>query len=94
MASFFFGAEMLLEKNFHFAENALEWAATAVITVVFVSLFEIDAFGLSAMCRRWRMWRRHVRSIWIYPVQVKGEELATLTELQRQIIANRMPIRR
>ena len=35
----FFGAEMLLEKNFKVfrRKRVLEWAATAVITVVFVS---------------------------------------------------------
>ena len=87
---FFFGAEMLLEKNFKVfrRKRVLEWAATAVITVVFVSLFEIDAFGLE----RYVPEVADVETAFVYldyPVQVKGEELATLTELQRQIIANK-----
>lgn len=87
---FFFGAEMLLEKNFRVfrRKRVLEWAATAVITVVFVSLFEMDAFGLE----RYVPEVADVETAFVYldyPVQVKGEELATLTELQRQIIANK-----
>ena len=59
-----------------------------MITVVFVSLFEIDAFGLE----RYVPEVADVETAFVYldyPVQVKGEELATLTELQRQIIANK-----
>ena len=87
---FFFGAEMLLEKNFKvFRRNRVqEWAAPAVITVVVVSLFEIDAFGLE----RYVPEVADVETAFVYldyPVQVIGEELATLTELQRQIIANK-----
>lgn len=87
---FFFGAEMLLEKNFRVfhKKRVLEWAATAVIAVVFVSLFEIDAFGVESYVPE----TADVEAAFVYmdyPVQVKGEELATLTELQRQIIANK-----
>lgn len=87
---FFFGAEMLLEKNFKVfrRKRVLEWAATAVITVVFVSLFEMDAFGLE----RYVPEVADVDTAFVYmdyPVQVKDEDLATLTELQREIIANK-----
>lgn len=87
---FFFGAEMLLEKNFKVfrRKRVLEWAATAVITVVFVSLFEMDAFGLE----RYVPEVADVDTAFVYmdyPVQVKDEDLATLTGLQREIIANK-----
>ena len=87
---FFFGAEMLLEKNFRVfrRKRVLEWAATAVITVVFVSLFEMDAFGLE----RYVPEVADVETAFVYmdyPVQVKDEDLATLTEMQREIIANK-----
>ena len=86
----FFGAEMLLCKNFKVfrKRRLLEWVGVTAVAVAFITLFKVDAFGIE----------RHVPQadeievafVYMdYPIQVEEEDMEALLDIHRDVIAHK-----
>lgn len=86
----FFVAEMLICKQFRVfkKKRLIEWGAFTAVMVIFITLFEVDAFGIE----------RHVPDVddirvayvnMDYPLMVEGEDLAELLEIHKDVIAHK-----
>lgn len=86
----FFAAEMLLRKNFRVFQKKrlIEWAGFTVIVVLFLTLFEVDAFGIErAMPQEDEIVAAFVNMD--YPIEVKKEDIPQLLEIQHDAIAGK-----
>lgn len=86
----FFAAEMLLEKNFRVFKKRrlIEWAGFAVVAVCFVTVFELDVFGIEKRLPA----ADEVEAAFVYmdyPIEVGEEDIETLLALHRQVIDNK-----
>lgn len=86
----FFGAEMLLMKNFRVfrKKRLLEWAGFTVVAVVFITLFEVDAFGVEHRLPE----VDEIECAFVnmdYPLQIGTEEIPVLLELHRHVIESK-----
>lgn len=86
----FFAAEMLLRKNFRVFKKKrfIEWAGFTVVAVLFLTLFEVDAFGIErSMPQEDEIVAAFVNMD--YPIEVKTEDIPQLLELQHDAIAGK-----
>lgn len=86
----FFVAEMLLVKNFRVFQKKrlLEWAGFTVVAVIFITLFEVDAFGIE----RRLPGEDEIERAFVYmdyPVQVEPEDISILLDVHQQVIENK-----
>ncbi len=86
----FFGAEMLMQKNFRVFQKkrVLEWAAFAVFSACFLGAFKIDAFGIERKVPD----ADEVASAYIsmdYPLVFTGEEINDVIEIHEQFIQHK-----
>ncbi len=86
----FFVAEMLLQKSFHVFRRTriLEWGGFTAVAVLFITLFQIDAFGME----RHVPVQEEIDAAFVYmdyPIQVESEELPALLKLHEQVIQDK-----
>lgn len=84
----FFAAEMLLVKNFRVFQKKrlLEWAGFTVVAVVFITLFEVDAFQIERRLPK----EDAIECAFVYmdyPIEV--EDISGLLDLHQQVIDNK-----
>lgn len=86
----FFVAEMLLCKNFRVFQRKrlLEWAGFTAVIVLFLTLFEVDAFGIErALPKEEEIEKAFVNMD--YPIEMEAEELPELLALHQDVIAHK-----
>lgn len=84
----FFGAEMLMQKNFRVfcKKRILEGAAMVVVTVAILGVFKLDVFGVERKVPE----EADVGSCYIcldYPIYLEKEQIADIIELHKQLLA-------
>lgn len=86
----FFAAEMLLCKSFKVFKKRrlIEWAGFTVVTVLFLTLFEVDAFGIERSLPE----EEEIVVAFVnmdYPVWVEAEDIPQLLEIHQDVIAHK-----
>lgn len=86
----FFMAEMLLHKNFKVfkKKHLIEWAGYTVVAVLFLTLFKMDVFGIGRSIPN----VAQIDAAFVdmdYPIEIKGEDIQKLLDIQRDVIAHR-----
>lgn len=83
----FFAAEMLLQKNFKVfkKKRLIEWAAMMLVSVAILGFFKLDVFGIEGKVPAVEEIEKCYISL-DYPVCMKEERVAEVTELHRQMI--------
>lgn len=84
---FFFAAEMLLQKHFKVfkKKRLIEWVGFTVISILFITLFEVDAFGIERKLPE----ENEITTAFVnmdYPVEVDSEQIPQLLALHQQVI--------
>ncbi|MBO5070652.1 MAG: ABC transporter permease, partial [Roseburia sp.] len=84
----FFIAEMLLQKRFRVfkKKRVAEWAGFAVVSMVFLTLFKLDVFGIE----RYIPAEEDVAQAFVYmdyPVIIDEEQLPQLLKIHQQILS-------
>lgn len=86
----FFVAEMILRKEFKvFRKKRLkEWGIFAVLSLLFIVLFEVDAFGIV----RYIPDKEEIKTVFVdmdYPVEVSEEQWDTVMDIHRAAVENK-----
>lgn len=86
----FFIAEMLLRKSFRVLrkKRILEWAVFSVVSVLFICLFKMDAFGVEHYLPE----EEDVEMAFVYldfPMDLDKEEIPVLLELHQKVIESK-----
>lgn len=86
----FFAAEMLLCKSFKVFKKRrlIEWAGFTAAVVLFLTLFEVDAFGIERSLPK----EEEIAAAFVnmdYPVWVEAEDIPELLEVHRDVIAHK-----
>lgn len=89
----FFGAEMLLQKNFRVFKKKciIEWAAMMLVSVAIMGVFKLDVFGVERKIPD----IAEVEKCYIsldYPICFEGEEAAEVIELHKQMIEEKSSV--
>ena len=83
----FFGAEMLLQKNFRVfkKKRIVEWAVMMLASVAILGTFKLDVFGVERKVPA----EDEIKECYIcldYPILIKGDRIAEITDLHRQLL--------
>lgn len=83
----FFAAEMLIQKNFKVfkKKRLIEWGGVTVIAVLFITLFEVDAFGIERKLPE----ESEIVTAFVYmdyPIEVDKEDIPQLLSIHQQAI--------
>lgn len=86
----FFAAEMLLKKQFKVFQKKriLEWAGFSVVAVLFLTLFEVDAFGIERKVPK----ADEIEAVFInmdYPMLVDEAAVEEMLEIHKDVIAHK-----
>ncbi len=91
---FFFVAQMLIMKNFRVfrKKRLLEWCCFAIVSLLFVVLFETDLFGIERKIPA----QEEIEAAFIcmdYPIEIETAQIPELLKIHREIIQNKRQYR-